>query len=185
MEEAQIKLSDVKRSLVSYIGSMPDFSVIRISEDCFAVTTKPNNLSSLDFVHVTRKGCPPAFVCAFGSRCNRVCVTVAKKTKTFSSCPHEQFVKIICEPGPETENVPATSQPEQPDVPSPFSDNPWLENTSKYRYNHQKIKFDETEMKTIEKEIIRLYKSDDGFPSLYQVNKRAFYHTLLFNLHLL
>ena len=137
MEEAQIKLSDVKRSLESYIGSVSNFSVIRISEDCFAVTTKPTNLSSLDYVHVTRKGYPPAFVCAFGSRCDRVCVTVAKKTKTFSSCPHEQFVKIICEPCPETENVPATSHPEQPDVPSPFSDNPWLENTSKYRYNHQ------------------------------------------------
>ena len=99
---------------------------------------------------------------------------IEKKTNTFSSCPHEQFVKIICEPGPETENIPTTSHPEQPDVPSPFSDNPWLENTSKYRYNHQKIKFDETEMKTIEKEIIRLYKSDDGFPSLYQVNKNFF-----------
>ena len=162
MEEAQIKLSDVKRSLESYIGSVSNFSVIRIREDCFAVTTKPTNLSSLDYVHVTRKGCQPAFVCAFGSRCDSVC-NCCKENQKNSSCPHEQFVKIICEPGPETENVPTTSQPEQADVPSPFSDNPWLENTSKYRYNHQKIKFDETE-------IIRLY---DGFPTLYKVNKRA------------
>ena len=166
---------------------MSNFSVLRISEDCYAVKTKPNNLSSLDFVHVTRKGCPPAFVCAFGSRCDRVCVTVAKKTKTFSSCPHEQFVKIICEPGPDTEKVPSTSpdQPKQPDVPSPFSDNPWLENTSKYRYNNQKIKFDVSEMKTIEKEIVSMYKSEDGFPRLYQVKKKFFPSKFLYNLNLI
>lgn len=150
---------------------MAQFNVVRISEDCYAITTTPSNMSCLDFVHVTRKGSPPSFVCAFGSRCDRVCVTIAKKTRTFSSCPHEHFANILSNTDKEDAATNSGGSTENPKVPSPFSDNPWLKNTSEYRFKYQQMKFVECEMKKIEADILDLYKSEGGFPSLYQVGK--------------
>ena len=173
MDGVDVGLIDVKNKLKNYIESVPEFRIIHVSEICYAVKTGPTNMSSLDYVHVTRKGHPPSFVCAFGSRCDRVGVMVAKKTRTFSCCPHEHFANIIDPIANNQDNELHSSQSaaEQVSVPGVSKDNPWLNNTSQYRFHHQKIKLKESEMKKIESEILRLNKSDGGFPALYQVKK--------------
>ena len=172
MEEAHIQLADVQVMLETYIASLTDFAIFEVTKDCYAVGTKPSNMSSLDYVHVTRKGNPRKFVCAFGSRCDRVCVTVAKKTQSFSSCPHEHFANILDCPSAEPKEESGSSSPQTPassSQPSPFSDNPWLKNTSEYRFKHQKMKLTEKDMKPIERQILDFYKSNVGFPIIYQV----------------
>ena len=167
MDSAGVLLPDVQAKLEEYIESVSEFSIMRISDICYAVKTPPTNTSSLNYVHVTRKGNPQALVCGFGSRCDRVIVTIAKKTRTYSSCPHESLANIlegvtgetcgesprsIAEPGQETEGI---------------GDNKWLKNTSLYRFNTQKMLLSDKAMQKIEKEILRIIKCE-GFPSIQQ-----------------
>ena len=78
-----------------YIESVDSFNVVSVNSRTYAVKTPPNNSSSLDFVHVTRKGTYPGFVCAFGSNCGRTTVKVAKKTKCATKCVHEHLVQMV------------------------------------------------------------------------------------------
>ena len=171
LENAEVLLADVKTKLRQYTDSVQDFAIIRISEMCYAVKTSATNMSCLNFVHVTRKGNPPAFVFSFGSRCYRVVVTVAKKTRTFSRCPHESFANMMdgdfsdenseSDQEQKTATISEASGSEKPD-------NKWLTNTSCYRFENQRMILSETNLKQIEQEIQRLNKMD-GFPALYQV----------------
>ena len=105
LQHGRILLADVKSNLSEYIEKIDDFKIYKISDECYAMTTVPTNKSSLDYVHVTLKGNPPSFSCSFGARCDRVKVSVAKKTKNYSLCSHEHWVQLIVasteEPVPE------------------------------------------------------------------------------------
>ena len=173
MDSAVVLLADVKAKLEEYIKNVTEFAIIHITENCYAVRTPPTNMSCLDYVHVNRKGNPPSFVCAFGSRCDRVTITVAKKTKTFTRCSHEHFANILGGNATEQqETAPPQSTVEQvSDDHIKTDDNLWLKNSSQYRFDHQKVKLELNTMKKIESEILRLYKSDDGFPTVYQVKE--------------
>ena len=87
---------------------------------------------------------------------------VSKKTTSVSFCPHEHLVALV-------NTLTNPSLDGSGDIESE-NDNKldWLSNTSKYRFDTQRISLDESNMRSIEKQIIECYKHDD-FPRVYQV----------------
>ena len=88
-------LHNVNTEIENYIESIDNFTVVCINSRTYAVKTPQTNNSSLDFVHVTRKGISPGFVCAFGSNCGRTAIKVAKKTTSTTLCVREHLVQMV------------------------------------------------------------------------------------------
>ena len=162
VDESSFPLADVEAKVKSYVNSVPNFSMVKITEDCYALKTLPSNRSCLDFLHVTRKGNPSKFSCSNGSKCDRVKVKVSKKTTSVSLCPHEHLVALV-----NTLTNPSVDGSGEIE-PENDKKSDWLSNTSKYRFDTQRISLDESNMRSIEKQIIECYKNDD-FPTVYQV----------------
>ena len=152
-----------------YIEAVPNFKAFKITDDCFALKGEPSNMCYVDYIHLYRKGTPPSFVCSLGSRCERVMVKITKKTRTSSLCPHEHFVNLIIGLDTCTQSEAADVLNEGASTSTELDDeNIWLQNSSLYRYRHQRISLKDEDMKPIEKQIVEAYKKDT-FQWLYQV----------------
>ena len=138
--------------------------------------TPLTNLSSLEFVHVTRKGSSPVFVCAFGSNCGRTTVKVAKKTTKATLCVHEQIVQMLESKVNKTENQipvgnPTSDFPQFPkDAESDDSQSVWLSNTASFIYENHRIDLTYSSLRSIVSEIMEIENSAEGFPNVYQVS---------------
>ena len=151
--------------------------------------TPPTNLSSLEFVHVTRKGNNSIFQCAFGSNCGRTTVKVAKKTTKASLCVHEHLVKMVVDKVNNSENL--TNVPSAKDQKAKGSEEieseddmdhyDWLDNTAKFVYENHKMDLSFANLREIESQILKIHKSDEGFPEVFQVcNKNPRYNSITF-----
>ena len=176
------KLPDVNIEVKNYVKTTDNFAVIALNMRSYAVRTPQNNLSCLDFVHVTRKGASPLFVCAFGSNCGRTNVKVAKKTTKASLCVHEHIVQMIenkVNPTETTSSLDISSEdissrdnsqfPKDPE--SDDSHSVWLTNTSNFIFTNHKMDMSFENLRKIETQILEIEKSDEGFPKLYQVRE--------------
>ena len=96
-------------------------------------------------------------------------VKITKKTRTSSLCPHEHFVNLIIGLDTCTQSEVADVLNEGASTSTELDDeNIWLQNSSLYRYRHQRISLKDEDMKPIEKQIVEAYKKDT-FQWLYQV----------------
>jgi hypothetical protein len=151
-----------------------NFSVTFINPRTYAVKTPVTNLSSLEFVHVTRKGTSPVFVCAFGSNCGRTTVKVAKKTTKKTLCVHEQVIQMVENETNQTEYIKPAETPSNhgqssADVEEESNQSIWLNNTARFLYENCKMDLSFKSMRIIEREILEIENSADGFPVVFQV----------------
>ena len=152
--------------------------------------TPVSNKAHLGVVHVRRKVKDNTLVCSSGSGCDRIKVGIGKKTKTHTKCTHEEIVSMFVKLEPnkdgrvtsiietpnkieitqlDTEPMKDTekgtkyieSEPKEEDVGMKY-----LDNTSKWIYENEKIGFSNLNMGKIQKDILEQNKL--GWPSVYQ-----------------
>ena len=167
------RLEDVNAEIKNYIKTTDKFAVTVINNRTYAVKTPPTNLSSLDFVHVTRKGTSPIFVCAFGSNCGRTAVKVAKKTTRATLCVHEHLVQMVenTKNPPKPVDKPDDDLKQSAPIPEDVDNQDvWLTNTARYLFENFRMDLSYGNMRSIEHEIMEIESSENGFPVLYQVS---------------
>ena len=170
--------ADVKTNIRNYVASTQDFEAFKLTEFCVVLKTGPSNFSNINYVHVNKKPSDEKFKCARGSRCDRFSVTVSKKTKALSLCPHEHIVNILRGTQPNKWLQPTPKEASQEDKKSEedetvkegkqkISDktNEWLNQTSQYIFRNFKMDLSVERMRDLEKQILQLQKT--GFPTVY------------------
>ena len=124
-------------------------------------------MRSQDFVHVSMKNDESDFSCANGTNCTRVRVTVSKKKKTLSLCPHEHIARMLS--GKTSAPASAESGEDDDDDEKDLSDEKeWLENSAKYVFDNYRVDFSDSNMRRLEEKVMEKNKSGD-WSRLYQV----------------
>ena len=92
-----------------------------------------------NLVHVSMKNEESDFSCANGNNCQRFRVTVSKKRKTLSLCPHEHIVMLMSGkniPNAVTENSEEDDDDDNDDEKVLSEEKKWLENSTKYLFDN-------------------------------------------------
>ena len=155
-------------------------------------STPVSNKAHLGVVHVRRKIKDNHVVCSAGSGCDRVKVGIGKKTKTHTKCTHEEIVSMFMKLEQKEDSARVTNIVEANDDTNQLDAEPlkvneksakgsdiesepngeegvgikYLDNTSEWIYENEKIGFSDLNMGKIQKDIIAQNKL--GWPSVYQ-----------------
>ena len=153
--------------------------------------TSVSNKAHLGVVHVRRKFVDNTLVCSAGSGCDRASIGVGKKTKTHTKCSHEEIVNIFVktearnnlvrvnektdkhemanEVVKEAEEIKSSNDKNSGTNNSTTKDTnvglQYLNNTSEWIYDNEKISFEDFNMAKVQKEIVKQNKM--GWPSVY------------------
>lgn len=120
-------------------------------------------------VHVSMKNEESDFECANGKNCQRFRVTVSKKQKTLSLCPHEHIVMLVSGkniPNAVTEN--SEDDDDNDDEKVLGEETKWLENSAKYLFDNYRVNFSDSNVRRLEEKVMEKNKSG-GWSKLYQV----------------
>ena len=113
-------------------------------------------MRSQDFVHVSMKNEESDFTCANSKNCSRFRVTVAKKRKTLSLCPHEHIAMLVS--GRKLEEADHEASQDEGENKASDDDNDF------------KVDFSDMNMRRIEEMIMEKNKSGD-WSKVYQVRQ--------------
>ena len=171
-------MPDTKQRVGDFL--FPEFLALKLSIDCYALRTPSNNKAHLGVLHVTLPRTKNTLRCSAGAFCPRLSVGVAKKTVKKLLCVHEEIVALIddtkreldnqevevaedldeseFEEEDDTEEANGPNQPKMDNIAMKY-----LEETSKYIYENEKIDLTDENMANKKKEIIKQNKK--GWPS--------------------
>ena len=94
-------------------------------------------------------------------------MTVSKKKKTLSMCPHEHIAMMLS--GKTSAPASAESDEDDDDDEKDLSDEKeWLENSAKYVFDNYRVDFSDSNMRRLEEKVMEKNKSGD-WSRLYQV----------------